>query len=85
MNFKEYLEEGSTRDYVDNILPRSLKRAGIECKVSKKVGYTSYKCGDFEIINDGVGIKVKENGKEIKYYSTPKLDYKKAVDDVQKG
>lgn len=76
------LNESSTRDYVDNILPKALKKAGIPCKVSKKAGYTSYKCGDYEIINDGVGIKVKENGKEVAYYSKPKLDYKKAVQQV---
>ena len=76
------LTESSTRDYVDNIMPRALKKAGIDCKVSKKAGYTSYKCGDYEIVNDGVGIKVKENGKEVAYYSKPKLDYKKAVEKI---
>jgi hypothetical protein len=76
------LTEASTRDYVDNIMPRALKKAGIECKVSKKAGYTSYKYGDYEIVNDGVGIKVKENGKEVAYYSKPKLDYKKAVEKI---
>ena len=76
------LEESSTRDYVDNILPKALKKAGIDSKVSKKAGYTSYKCGDYEIVNDGVGIKVKENGKEVAYYSKPKLDYKKAIEKI---
>lgn len=82
MKFSEYLNESSTRQYVDKQLPKALKKAGVEFKTTEKLGYTSYKCGDFEIINDGVGIKVKENGKEIKYYSKPKLDYKQAAQDV---
>lgn len=79
MKFSEYLNESSTRQYVDNLLPKALKKAGIDCKVTEKTGYTAYKCGDFEIINDGVGIKVKQGGKEVRYFSKPKLDYKEAV------
>jgi hypothetical protein len=79
---EDELDESSTRDYVDNIMPRSLKKAGVEAKVTKKTGYTSYKIGDFEIVNDGVGIKVKKGGKEVRYFSKPKLDYKQAVEMV---
>lgn len=79
---EEEMDESSTRDYVDNIMPKALKKAGVDCKVSKKTGYTSYKCGDYEIVNDGVGIKVKEGGKEVRYFNKPKLDYKKAVEMV---
>lgn len=77
--FREFIEEGSTREYVDNLMPKILKKEGIDFKVDKKTGYTSYKCGDNEIINDGVGIKVKKGGEEIYYSNRPKLYMKDAV------
>jgi hypothetical protein len=80
--FKEYLDESSTRQYVDNILPKALKKAGVAFKTSEKTGYTAYKTDKYEIINDGVGIKVKEGGKEVRYFNKPKLDYKKAIEMV---
>lgn len=73
------LTEGSTRDYVDNLLPNIFKKAGAQVKVSKKAGYTSYSTNGYTINNDGVGISVKKGEKEIKYFDKPKLDYKKAV------
>lgn len=85
---KEVIGE-STRDYVDNLLPKALKKAGINCKVTKKQSYTSYDCGNgYEIVNNGVGIDVKKDiprGKDVTYYSKPRLDYKKVVQQVSES
>jgi len=95
MKFKDLLQridessasiEESTQDYVNNVLPKALKKAGINCRPVRKAGYTSYDCGNgYEIVNDGVGIKVKKDGKEVDYYSKPRLDYKKAVAQVSES
>jgi hypothetical protein len=79
----------STRDYVDNILPKALKKAGVKCNIIKKQSYTSYDCGNgYQIINNGVGIEVKKDiprGKDVFYYNKPRLDYKKAVSQVSES
>ena len=79
----------STRDYVDNILPKTLKKAGVKCNITKKQSYTLYDCGNgYEIINNGVGIEVKKDiprGKEVFYYNKPRLDYKKVVSQVSES
>ena len=79
----------STRDYVDNILPKALKKAGVNCNITKKQGYTSYDCGNgYQIINNGVGIEVKKDiprGKDVFYYNKPRLDYKKVVSQVSES
>lgn len=82
MIIESMMNESTTRDYVDNVMSTSLKRNGVVAKVTKKIGFTSYAVGPWTIINDGVGIAVKKDGKEVEYFGTPKLDYKKAVEMV---
>jgi len=94
---EETLEEGSTKEYVDKQLKIGLRsgRAPEVESVEKKAGYTHYKFENGkEIVNDGVGITVKFDGKEIAYYDKPKLNYKSALakisevreeDDVEEG
>lgn len=91
MQFINYLndivnENGSVKDYVDNVLIKSLKKEKIEPIVKKEVGYIKYIFDNgYSIVNDGVGIEVKDKSdKEIEYFDTPKLDYKKAIDLVLK-
>ena len=79
---EETLEEGSTKEYVDKQLKMGLRsaRAPEVTSVDKKTGYTHYKFENGkEIVNDGVGITVKFDGKEIAYYDKPKLNYKNAL------
>ena len=73
----------NTQDYVNDHLSRALRQVGINCKVVEKAGYTSYDCGNgYVIVNDGAGIAVKKDGKEVDYISQPRLDYGKAVELV---
>lgn len=80
--FEEYVSEGL--DSVGNLIEKGLKKAGIEFKVTKKIGFIRYTIGDTKIVWDGVGIDVVKNNKSIFYKSgTPKLDYKDAIAKVQ--
>jgi len=80
MGFRDFLNE-STRDYVNKRLKDTLRKEGMGFKVDKKTGFDKYLLdNDVSIINDGVGVSVKVNNKEVYYGDTPKLDYKKAID-----
>jgi len=74
----------NTQVVINHLLPKALRQAGIDCKVVKKIGYTSYNCGNgYEIVNNGVGITVKKDGKEVSYIDQPRLNYRQAVELVQ--
>ena len=81
---KALLEDNSVRDYVDNRLEKEFKKNGFklpENGPTVKIGYTVWPfMNDYEVINDGVGIKIKKDGKEVKYFDNPKLSYKDAVE-----
>lgn len=74
----------TNRDKVDNLLDREMKRHGIHgVKVNRKIMATIYTIGKWKIVSDGQGIEVHKNGKEVRYFGSPMLDYKKAVEMVQ--
>ena len=76
----------NTQDYVNHLLSKALRKAGIDCKVDKKINHTSYYCANgYVIVVDGVGITVMKDGEEVDYISQPRLDYRKAVDLVQEA
>lgn len=76
-------EANNVRSYVDNVIGKELKKQGVFAKVSNKIGFTSYSVGKWTVINDGTAIIVKKDGKEVEYFNTPKLDYKKAIEMIQ--
>lgn len=95
--FREYLNEvnnvnennSSDRDYIDNRLKTTFGKEGFKLPKNGptvKIGYTLWPFTDgFEVINDGISIKVKKDGKELAYFDKPKLDYKKAVNFLIKS
>lgn len=82
MNFREFITEGSVRDYVNDRLNFALKKEGFGKVVQQdKIGYTKFPFDyDLSIVNDGVGVEVKQGNKSLYYGDTPKLDYKKAIE-----
>ena len=87
--FSEFIVEvSSPREYVDARLKNAFKKSNFSDKVSgpvTKQGYSLWKIDNsFEVINDGVGIKLKKDGKEIRYFDKPKLDYKKVIEILSK-
>lgn len=96
-SFREFLNEvnsvnennGSDRDYIDNRLKTTFGKEGFKLPKNGptvKIGYTLWPFTDgFEVINDGISIKVKKDGKELAYFDKPKLDYKKAVNFLIKS
>ena len=73
----------NTQDYVNHLLSKALRQAGISCKVVKKIGQTTYYCDNgYVIVNDGVGITVMKNSEEEVYIGQPRLNYRKAVELV---
>lgn len=78
----------SVRDYIDKRLETSFKKQGFNLPKNGptvKIGYTLWPFTDgYEVVNDGVGIKVKKDGKELEYFDNPKLNYNKAVDFLVK-
>jgi|GEM_PF-4162363 len=81
-------ETVSVQDYVDNRLATEFKKNGFNLtknSFTKKMGYSVWSLEDnYEVINDGVGIKIKKDGKEIEYFDKPKLSYKDAVEFLSK-
>lgn len=96
-SFREFLNEinnvnennNSDRDYIDNRLKTTFGKEGFKLPKNGptvKIGYTLWPfTGGFEVINDGISIKVKKDGKELAYFDKPKLEYKKAVDFLIKS
>lgn len=78
----------SVRDYVDKRLESLFKKEGFSLPKNGptvKIGYTLWPFADgYEVVNDGVGIKVKKDGKELMYFDNPKLNYNKAVNFLVK-
>ena len=73
----------NTQDYVNHLLSKALRQAGISCKVVKKIGQTTYYCDNgYVIVNDGVGITVMKNSEDEVYIGQPRLNYRKAVELV---
>ena len=77
-------EASSVQDYVNDRLESELRKDGFNLPKNgptKKMGYSVWSFMDgYEIVNDGVGIKIKKDGKEVKYFDKPKLSYKDAVE-----
>lgn len=81
MNFREFLNEGSAD--VDVLLQKELKNNKIKFKPDYGSSSTSYVIGDIEIENDSDNIVVRQGGKDVKTFTNPSKDYKKAVKKVQ--
>lgn len=80
ITLQKLLSESSTRDYAFKQLTMHIKKLGLpKPKIAKSIGFDKFTFGDLSIVSDGVGIVVKQNGKELQYYGNPKLDYKRAV------
>jgi len=75
---------GTQRGYVKTTLMRYAKKVGISLNFDSKLGYDVYTLPQgTSIVSDGVGLKVlNTKGKEYVYYSTPKMDYKKALESA---
>jgi hypothetical protein len=84
--FKELFTESSWRDDIDKLIVKLLDRHSIQYKKDKKLGYTVYDLDNgLRVVNDGVGISIKKDGKEIFYGDTLKMDYKKILDYYSKN
>lgn len=85
MKFKDFLDEGPVKDYVNDKLESALRDAGIGFKLVNKMGYTEFSLpNSLSIVNDGVGISIQQNSKEMKYFDRPKLSYNEAIKFVLK-
>jgi len=73
--FKEIFTESSQLEYVDTRLSQLFSKQGLEPKIQKKLGFTKYSFDDFDVVNDGVNIIVKQNKKEIAVINDIKLNY----------
>ena len=82
-SFREYLTEGSVKEYVDERLKKSFAKEGVQVKPIIKIGFTKYVFSahpsDIELVNDGVNLIVKQDGKELEVYDNIKLNYSKCV------
>lgn len=76
----EHITESENRDYIKSVLSRHLNHNKVTHKVSSAVGYDKFDVGNnTHISHDGVGLSVKHKGKEVAYYSKPRLEYKDAA------
>lgn len=76
----EHITESENRDYIKTVLSRHLNNNKVTHKVSSAVGYDKFDVGNnTHISHDGVGLSVKHKGKEVAYYSKPRLEYKDAA------
>lgn len=83
--FREFLGE-DTQEYVNDMLDRALRKAGLGFTQKASAGFTKFTVKGPEkitLVNDGSGITVKQKNKEVQYYDRPKMTYKDAVKKVQ--